>query len=87
MSDSIVEYLPGISYGASAGMVAVSINPTNNASVKMTMEWKGAKMLLASYDPTSGFFNFAPGSPVICPADAKIIVEGTGTGAIAWRSL
>ena len=85
MSDYIIEYR-GISTASSGAIVGASVNPSGTSPVKMILNWKGAKMLLASYD-ANGWFNFSPGSPLHCPADAEITVEGAGTGAIAWRSV
>ena len=87
MSDMIIEYTSATSFAAGGAIVAASINPKASSACKMLLEWKGARMLLAAYDPTAGWFNYSPGAPLFCPSDAKVIVEGNATGAIAWRSL
>ena len=87
MTDKIVGYRVGTSYGMEAGLVSASINPTPGKACKLFLEWAGDKMLLAYYNPTEGFFSASLGSPILCPADVKIVIEGDGSGTIVWRPL
>ena len=85
--DKIIEYAEGTNFAMEAGLVSASINPVAGQSCKLFLEWAGAIMLLAYYNPAEGFFSVSPSSPIMCPAGSRIIMEGKGRGAIAWRAL